>query len=422
MFSNTRKLYTLIALIIASAFAPIQAQYSADTYFNFLESRFNEDKKDLRDYLISELTHYLTLYPENDYAGRAQYMLATTYKKHGKKHKALASYLKMILVYPQTRAVIANTEDLQKLVTKEKDYKEHREWLTALTNQSHSDMDTEAAWVKYLSTLERISNNNLAEWIQIESRNFSLRFPESSNHAKSLYWLGNAYSMKDKHKEANATYAKFGTLFPEDSLASTVYYNQGNTLYNKLDKPAKAVEAYSKVVEQSKDSTQAGEALFLRAEVKEKKRKAYEGAIADYRKVISKYDFLGKSLEARWRAAMLYTEKTKDHDASISMFNELLDKHKGDERGIKALETMAKVYKDKIKDYAKSAETLARISELYPDYKDAPKRLIEAGELCEDKLKNYNLAISYYEKVIERYPDDGKAKDARKKIEKARKK
>ncbi len=192
MFSKTRKLYTLIALIITSAFAPIQAQYSAETYFNFLESRFNEDEKDLRDYLISELNHFLTMYPENEYAGRAQYMLATTYKKHGKKHKALASYLKMILVYPQTRAVIANTEDLQKLVTKEKDYKDHRDWLTALTNKSHSNMSSEEAWVKYLSTLDRISNNDLAEWIQMENRNFSLRFSESTHHPKSLYWLGNA--------------------------------------------------------------------------------------------------------------------------------------------------------------------------------------------------------------------------------------
>ncbi|MGH1363725.1 MAG: tetratricopeptide repeat protein [Calditrichia bacterium] len=416
------KLIAPLLLIFAASLLPLKAQYNAESYFNYLESTFNADQKDLRDYLIADLTHFLDLYPENEYAGRAQYMLATTYKKHGKKHEALASYLKMILVYPQTRAVVANTADLQKLVTKEKGYKEHREMLTELTNKSYSDLESAEAYSMYLETLDKISNKDLSVWIQNANRKFIRQFPDTEKTGQSLLWLGNAYRVQEKHKEANAAYSKFGTLFPDSELASDVYFKQGEVLYKKLDKPAQAVEAFSKVVDQSKDSTLAGNALFMRAEVKEKKRKAYEGAIEDYKKVTRSYDKIGKSLEARWRSAILYTEKAKNHEASVQMFNELLNEHKGDKRGIEALEKMAEVYKDKMKEYAKSAETLARIGELYPEYDKAPERMLQAGELCEEKLKNYSLAIMYYEKIISSFPDSKKAKDARKKIEKARKK
>ncbi len=415
-------LMALAILFAASLFSvPVLAQYNPDDYFTYLELAFNEDEKDLREWLIDEHQQFLEVYPAHKNAGKAMYQLASVYERRGKKHHALAAYLKMMFLYPDVAGLV-DTDKLRKIIEKEDDYEDQRSWLNQVIYESRDDTSTVDAFFSYLGVLSKLEKKELKDWKLANGREYVRRFPNDARHDQVILWIGDAYKNSEKYKEAAATYVKILGMFKDSPLLMNTRYAQGRLYYENLDKPQNAIDVLTEVVRDAPDPDLAGDALFMMAEIKERKRKKHDEAIADYRKVMENYPSDYRDAEALWRIARIYEKEKKNHITAVSTYNEFLEKFPKDSRGVEALENMAKIYEDKLKDYPKAAMAMARISEMYPDYKEAPSRLVEAGELTEKKMKDYAGAIAYYQMVLDKYGSHKKAKDASKKMKKAQEK
>jgi TolA-binding protein len=422
MSSHSLRFIYLTPLISLFLILSLQAQYNPENYFTYLENTFNEHDKSLQDLLIDELSHFLILFPEDENAGRVQYMLASVYREKNKEEEALAGYLKMIYLYPASAVIAANKDDLRSLIANERSFSDQQELLRGLIDQDYGNLPANEAFLKYLETMVALKKSGLRDRNLASCREFFRRFPDDGHHDQVMLWMADVYALSRDYDEANSTYAKFAVIFPGSHHLAYILYQQGQLYYEHLRQPEKAIEILTQVVNSYADSNLAGDAWFTMAEIKDKKNKDYSGAIADYRQVVDQYPNNEKAVEALWQIAEIQERNLKDYRAAVVSYNEIVEKYSANLRGIDALEEMADLYQSKLEDYLLTAQAYARIAELYPDYEEAPERLIDAGSVCEKRLDDYNQAITYYQMVIDNYPDSPESKEAAKKIEKAREK
>ena len=309
------KRFASLALVIVMALPmltqSVQAQYNPDDYFTYLELAFNEDEKDLREWLIDEHQQFLEVYPAHKDAGKAMYQLASVFERRGKKHHALAAYLKMMFLHPDVAGLV-DTAKLRKIIEKEDDYENQRSWLNQVIYESRDDTSTSDAFFSYLGVLNKLEKKDLKEWKLANGREFVRRFPNDSRHDQVILWIGNAYRNSEKYKEAAATYVKILGMFKDSPLLMNTRYAQGRLYYENLDKPQNAIDVLTEVVRDAPDPDLAGDALFLRAEVKERKRKKHDDAITDYRRVMEEYPSDYRSPEALWRIARIYEKEEEN--------------------------------------------------------------------------------------------------------------
>jgi len=415
-----RKILILLGILLIQS--GVFAQYNPGAYFNYLEETFNEHQNSLQNILIDELNYFLLLFPEDENAGRAQYMLASVYNKKGKEHEALAAYLKMIYLYPSSAAIKANVDDLRRLIANERSYRDSQPFLLEVIEENKSGMSTADAYHRYLEVLVSLKKSGLLDSGIESSREFIRRFPNDSRHADAVLWMADFFTYSKDYAEANTTYQKFGRIFPNNPKMADIRYKQGALHYNHLRSHEKGMSYLSDMVNNYPDSPLVGNAIFLIAEIKEKKQKNYDGAIADYQMMAERYPTNENSPEALWRIAKIYDNEKKDYQQSIAAYNALLAGYPSTEKGPEALEEIAEMYRKNFNDYENAAIALARIADSFPEYEKAPDRLIDAGKLMSDKLEDHQRAIDYYQRVVDNFPNSKKVKDANKRIEKATKK
>ena len=399
---------------------PAAAKHSQSKTFKYLEKTFNLHDKKLRDLMIIELEHYLQIFPKSKHARPVQYMLGNIYEDMGEENYAVASYLKMIFLYPKSTKRKESIEPLKKLIAEEKSYAEKREWLLGRIKKSYVKSYSAKGYFRYLETLIELDHRKLYEWTMDSCREFIRAFPNDKKTSRVSVWLADLYVKEKNYREADSSYVKFTIVYPKSLLMPEVLYKYGTLKYEKLKEYEKAIELLGKIVKKYPKSKFADDALMLSGEIREKKLKDHKGAIADYRKLADKYSKSKNAVEALWRIAEI-NSKLKSYLASISAYEEIVKKYKKNEKGIEALEEAAHLYYSKRKDYLSAAKSYARIAEIYPDYKKAPHRLMEAASIFEKKLKDSEKAVTYYKKVIAKFPAHKKAKDAAKRIEKIHK-
>lgn len=408
----------LLVLVMAATF-PLSAQYNADRYFTYLDNTFNEHDKSLQSLLVEELTHFLTLFPEDPNAGRVQYMLASVYREKGQEKLALAHYLKMLMLYPNSGVVPANKDDMRAIIANERAFRDQKDWLEELVDQDYSGLSTADAYIRYIPTLLKVESKGMREAVVEACREFFRRFSSDSRNDQVVLWMAEAYLSSNDHREANNIFAKFTVLFPNSPQLANVLFKQGELYYREIRNPEKAIELLSRVVSDYPDSASAGNALFTIAEIKDEKQKDYKGAVADYQLLVAQYPANAQAVEGLWRAAQIRERRLEDYPGAVELYGQIVEKYPADPRGIEALEKMADIYEDRLSEYALAAESLAKLAEFYPTYEKVPERLIAAGEICEKRLNDAARAVAYYQMVVDKFPGTDRAKDAAKKIEKA---
>jgi TolA-binding protein len=410
-------LFLLIFLFSASVFA----QYDVEKVFAFLEDTYNKHDKDLSDVLITDLEQYLDMFPKNPHAPRVQQMLGSVWSEKRKDDEAIASYIKMLCLYPEMSNVAGSSDELRQLIAKNKSYAEKNDWLFGVLDKITSNRSLADAYYQYLGILTDLNQNGLRDWTLDACRNYIEHFPDDSRDEQVLRWMGEVYLSKKDYREAELMYTKYSFLYPNHPQLPGILVKQGEINYEHLRQKEKAQLILQKMITDYPNSDAIPDALFLRGQIFTDLTN-FKEAIADYRRLVDNYPEHPKVIESLERIAEIDEKEFKDYRATINVMNEIVEKTKDESKGVDALEHIAKLYERELNDYASAAATYARIADKYPNYEKAPDRLIDAGEICEDKLDDYQKAISYYQMVLDKFPADKKAEDARKKVEKAQEK
>jgi len=417
-----KRVYQLAPIVIILFLSlSLFAQYDEQKTFTYLEATFNLHDKQLQDVLVTELTHYLKMFPNSENASRAQQMLANVYEEKRKKDEAIASYLKMFCLYPDVANVSGNTDALRQLIANDRSYSDKKDWLLGILDQNVSAQSLVDSYYHYLSILMELDQSGLRDWILDECRNFHLQFPKDPRNEQVVQWMGDTYLAKRDYREAVLIYSKFEYLFPGNPLTPTIRYKQANVAYENLRDHGKALEILNGLITDYATDPVIPDALYLRGVINAKELRKYQDAITDFRRLVDMYPDNPKAGDALEQMRDIYEKDLKDYPGAVKALDEIVEKTKDESKGVEALEVIAGLYERRLDNYAAAAETYARIAERYPNYEKAPERLIDAGEICEKKLNDYQKAITYYQMVVDKFPNHEKAEDARKKIDDAQK-
>jgi TolA-binding protein len=402
--------------------AAAHAQEDSGKLFTYLQDVYNRHDKNLGDFLIVELNQYVARFSEGEKAPEAQYLLAKVYLEKGDKHKALATFLKVTLLYPNTNWQQESAKEARQIITTDNAYKEKRPALLAAVEALPAGENPADRHYHYLNRAAALDHSDIADLLLEEARKFLLRFPEDARQDSVLLVMAEVYAKKGDKREAEASYLRLEYGFSQSPLLPYARYSRGVILSEKLGDQRAAIEALNKVVAEHPQSAYAAAAQFKVAEIKREKLKDYAGAIADYRQFIASAADSARAVEALWAIAEVNANNLKDYSGAIQAYSEIVEKYQADKRAVAALEKTGDIYKDKLADYNQAVERYAKGAELFPYSDKAPEMLLKAGAVCEDKLKDDRRAAEYYRIIFEKFPKHKSADEARKRIEKARKK
>ncbi len=62
----------------------IGSAYTADSYFEYVKSVYDQHEKKLSGFLVAELQTFVRMFPQDDHAAEASYLLAQVYLERGK--------------------------------------------------------------------------------------------------------------------------------------------------------------------------------------------------------------------------------------------------------------------------------------------------------------------------------------------------
>ena len=390
--------------------------YTADSYFEYVKSVYNQHEKELSGFLATELETFMRLFPQDDHVAEASYLLAQVYLERGKEHRALAAFFKTLYLYPGSDVHPSAVEAAHKIIAKNRGYKDKKEELARIIDGDFAGGTSADRHYRYAAFLYGLGQSKLYDWSLIEFGDFVTRFKDDARNEEIQLWIADTYAAKGENEAAVASYLKYERLHPGSDKLPGVKYHRATLLSEKIKDFERATEVLTDVVDNHPASDHAAAAIYARARIKASKFKDYDGAIADYRRLVTDRPQHDQALEALLAIAALSADKLKAYRTAIGAYEEVVDNYPGDNRGIEALEESAKIYLNKLKDPLAAAAQYARIATQFPAYDGAAPALFKAAEICEKKLKEYNKAIEYYQLVTTMFPDSKLAGKAREKI------
>lgn len=395
----------------------VYSQFDEQAAYSHLENMFNKHDKNVNNFLVAEINTFLKTFPSGDKSAGAQFLLAQVLEEKGDKHEAFASYLKTVVLFPQTEVSLKAVDNTRYFLGKEDDYAETKGPILEYLNRPQNDSLLVDRYYKYLELLVGLEQKRLTEWTQSCINDFIQQNPNDERSDRIILWKAKVYLLDNKKNESEASFEQLTTMFPKSHLLPEAMFSQGELLTEKLGKHKESILALSELVEEYPDNEFVADAFFLLGQVKEKKTKDYQGAIDEYGRLIEKFPEYFKVYDAYWAIAKIYKDKLKEYEMAVNTLDEIVAKDSTNLEGASALEEKASVYHKKLKQPVLAAEAYAKIAELFPDYEKAPDRLMNAGDLCEKEAGEYELAIGYYKRIVEKYPDHKKTRDAIRKIE-----
>lgn len=413
-----RLINLMVIITIIFCVGKLNAQYDQQKVYTFLKEVFDRHDKNLHDMLLTELNHYIYTFPKSKHSADAQYLLGKVYDEKGATPEALASFLKIIYLYPESSHNSEWAELVSKIVVTEKDYEKQKDEILEIVDKKRTKIKIEDRYFDYLTLLKKLDQLGLDDWFLTSCLEFMKFYPADKRNDQVQLWIADIYVQQDNNNEAEVSYQKFCTLYPKSELLPECIFKRGALLYNKFKKNEQAIELLDSVVTEFPENIYAANALFLTARIKEKKLKDYQAAKADYRKLVDNYPTNSNVIDLLFTIAKINKDKLKNYLAAISVFNEIVDRDTTNYKSVEALEEVAIIYKKNLINYSKTAETYKRIADIYLYRDKAVDKLFKAGLICERKLKDNQKAITYYRILLDRYPKHKKAKDAEKRINK----
>lgn len=402
-------IFILLLFCTLNAFA----QYEQKNVIDFLTKVCDRHDENLHTFLISELQHFLKTFQGGNYSDLALSHLGKIYEEKGDITEAMASYVKVLFLYPQSPYKSEWAQLIWSAVTNKKFLSGHNNEVIKIDkNRSLKD-----GYYDYLFFLINLDQPSLGKWLLSSCREYLQLFPEDKKNDQVLFWIANIYEKMGKQKEADASYLKLEMLYPESKLLARSLFRRSKILCSKFKQYEEAVVLLDRIVTKYPESKIAANALFQMATIKEKRQKAYTQAIADYYNLVKNYPEDKKVIQALFTIARINYKKLKNYSETISAYNEIVNRDTTQLDGLIALEKIASIYKNKLKDLEKTVDTLERIADLNTNYETAAKKLYLAASICEKKLKDDKRAVYYYQLVLDKSPNHKKALDIGVKIQ-----
>ena len=379
--------------------------------WEFLKTRGKDKDEDVAAIVLPELSDWLKLYPDSEYAAEAQLLKAEIHLKLGDYRSAIVDLLKHTQEYPDSGSNASAVKLLGETLDKKMD-KKTRPVLSEAGKAPEAGGKAErlAALLKKLA--ER-AGGELYEPVAGELREFSGRFPSYAGRDELYLALGDLHFKKEEYLRARLAYEKLITLYPDSRLLVKAKRSLGDVLANNLKDYDGAISVYQDVAANYPGTEEAWAAYGQLAKLSER-QKRYGLAVDVHEKIIALYPEKAAAYDSFQAEARILRDELSKPAEAAAVLGRLADKYKG-EKAIEALYLAAKIAKKDLKDLEAEIKMYGRISTEYPNDKEAPKALFASAEAYE-AAQNFEQARAYYGKVSEKYPEDSLSAKAQKRL------
>ena len=412
----------VMALIVVILSALVSVNYvmadSSSVYSEFIGSLADLQNKKFQDILITELSEYISRYPDAANLADMHFKKATIYAEN---HKAVESFLmnlEVVYLYPNSNHLVSAQDRVRALLMQDKKFKRLRDKTEQIVNPDTTDWNREAAHYNLIKTLYYYDFQPITRPLISTCQQFLRHFPKSPNADKVTFWRAALLAHDQQDREALTEYLKTTFLYKNSVYASPSKLKVAELLSRKFKMHQKAVSGLREFLADFPADPQAPLAQFRIAEIFENEMKSYQASIDGYTKVAQNYPQSVEAVPALFRAAKLYEEKLRNYDRAIKDYIGIARNFKDDIKAPYAMAEAGRIYETRLKDYTNSAKAYHQVYELFPESAIAAESLFAAAEINEKKVKNFKTALTHYRTVVDKFPNTKLADRASRRIQK----
>ncbi|HAH31145.1 MAG TPA: hypothetical protein DCL44_02405 [Elusimicrobia bacterium] len=378
--------------------------------WKFLKTHGEDKDENVASAVLAQLTDWLKLYSDSEYADEAQLLKARLHLRLGDYKSAIVDLFKHTREYPDSKSSLDARKILNETIEKKMD-KKMKAVLGAISRTPET-ADKAQRLALFLEELSDKAGEALYEPSVEEFREFFSRFPLYSGRDGLQLVLGNLHSKKEEYLPARLAYERLISVYPDSRFLLRTKKLLGDVLANNIKDYNAAIKVYQNITSDFPGTGEAWAAYMQLAKLSERQSQ-YALAVEVYEKIIALYpEEKAEVYNAFVSEARILREEIKQPKEAVEVLNKLADKFKNG-KAIDALYLAAEIARKDMKDLDAEVKMYDRIASDYPS--QAPKVFLAAGEAYE-KNKNFDKAKEYYTKITEKYPEDPLAKKAQKYI------
>ncbi|MBN2288481.1 MAG: tetratricopeptide repeat protein [Candidatus Glassbacteria bacterium] len=428
---NVRKAagFTLVLLLIA--LAGLWAALPEETgYFQLLKEKYQSDPVSYAAALTDELSIFRDIYPGSVKMDSVEFFLADLYDKNRNEAAALATYLKIVFVYPSSPLIPPCLLNLQRLAGARKDgitslfaddeLKALKGFVLKILEDELTSGGGQAGYLEFIRVLSDAAVVSLAQYTINECRHYLYRLGYEEQADRVAVIRGDMHCLRKEWRRAIVAYRTVPLIAPYGDAVAESILKTGDIYFRRLEDFRMASDIYRSVIEQYPSSIEAARASVYLAEVDEA-QKNYARAVLQLEDTAKRFPFPEIRMDSYARIARLFLERQDNTEKAILFYERHVSEYPEDPRSAEILIRIGDLYEKKTKDYSGAIGAYRRLAELFPAKPTGPVYLLRAAELADTRLNDPVLAAALYEQLARDYPKSEEGKKAAETLRKRKK-
>lgn len=375
-----------------------------------LTARSLADNNELTDQAIQRYSLYFRLQRDLSKINPIRMELAELLERRSRLNEALELYLKVFEGdKDQATKVKAGMKALSLQGLKRKNFNSSFKLIGKIRNlilnpKQNSELDKLKAQIVELKKKQK----------RITLRNLSYNhFPQIRQVKKNLY-------KKNKNNEAARSLESILAKADDYQLIVGAHYELARLYDLKLKQYKKALTHYQQFYEKVDNPEISSEILLRIAEIELKELNQIDDALASYNRYLSDFPAAQKRLSVMFQIAELYTNKRFEYSRALETYEDISNAYPQTPWDEKAKFARAELLANRMSDFDAAIQVYRNLINVNFESKLAPEAQYRIGSIYELQLNDDLQAIQAYDELISRYPNSSYAVQARRQIDKIR--
>ncbi len=415
----------LIALANLSAALPDEL-----SYFELLKEKYHSDPEGYGEALIDECASFRDIYPESAKLDSVEFFLADLYEKNKSEPAGLASYLKIVYIYPSSPLIPACLLNLQRLATAKKkkitsffgddELGALKGFVLKILEDELTSKGGQQGHLEFIQVLADAEVKALASYTIDECRHYLYRSGYQEQADRVTVIRGDMHCLLGEWRRAILAYRTVPLIAPYGEAVVESMLKTGDVHFRQLKNYRMATSIYNSVIEKYPASIEAARASVSLAEVEEA-RKNYAQAVLQLEDTAKRFPFPEIRMDCYTRLARLCIERLDDTPKAILFYERHVSEFPEDARSAEMLIKIGELHEKQTKNYADALGAYRRLAELFPANPASPEYLLRAADLADTKLNDPELATVLYTQLTRDYRESDEGKKAADKLRKRNK-
>ena len=406
----TRELQLKKSLVIQKLEKELNAELAQHPDQILVTARSIADNKDLTDQAIQKYSLYFRLQREISKINPIRMELADLLERRSRLNKALELYLQVFEQEKnQALKVEAGMKALRLQGLKRKNFRSSFKLIGKIRNLVLNKKQNQE-----LDKLKRQIITLKSKQKRITLRNLSY------NHFPEIRKIKREFYKNNRNKEAARSLEKILDQADDYQLIVGIHYELARLYDLKLKAYSPAIKHYRDFYEKMENPEITSEILLRIAEIELKELNDTKAALESYQKYLKDFPAARKRLSVMFQVAELYTKYKFEYSRALETYEDISNAYPQTKWDEKAKFAQAELLANRLSDFEAAIRVYENLINTNFESKLAPEAQYRIAGIYEIQLNDDIQAIQAYDDLIARYPNSSYAIQARRQIDKIR--